>query len=41
MDQSQMVIKISDQGIGMKQEEIPSALSKYGTIHSGSGYDGR
>ena len=33
MDQSQMVITISDQGIGMKQEEIPIALSKYGTIH--------
>ena len=33
MDQSQMVITISDQGIGMKQEEIPIALSKYGKIH--------
>ena len=33
MDQSQMVITISDQGIGMKQEEIPIALSKYGAIH--------
>lgn len=29
-----MVVTIADQGIGMKQEEIPTALSKYGIIHN-------
>jgi len=33
MDKGQMLITIIDQGIGMKPEEIPVALSKYGTIH--------
>ncbi len=33
MDKGQMLITIIDQGIGMQQEEIPIALSKYGTIH--------
>jgi signal transduction histidine kinase len=33
MDKGQMLITILDQGIGMKPEEIPVALSKYGTIH--------
>ena len=33
MDKGQMLITITDQGVGMKQEEIPIALSKYGTIH--------
>jgi len=33
MDKGQMLITITDQGVGMKQEEIPIALSKYGIIH--------
>jgi len=33
MDKGRMLITIIDQGIGMKPEEIPVALSKYGTIH--------
>ena len=33
MYEGQMLVTIADQGIGMKEEEIPIALSKYGTIN--------
>jgi len=32
MNEDQMLVTIIDQGIGMKEHEIPIALSKYGTI---------
>lgn len=31
--ENQMMVTITDQGIGMKEHEIPIALSKYGTIN--------
>jgi signal transduction histidine kinase len=31
--ENQMIVTITDQGIGMKEHEIPIALSKYGTIN--------
>jgi signal transduction histidine kinase len=33
IQEGRMIIEIADQGIGMKKEEIPLALSKYGTLH--------
>ncbi len=33
MYEAQMLVTIADQGIGMKEDEIPVALNKYGTIN--------
>jgi len=33
LHENQMIVTITDQGIGMKEHEIPIALSKYGTIN--------
>jgi two-component system cell cycle sensor histidine kinase PleC len=33
---SNMEITVIDQGIGMKQEDIPTALTVYGTVHASS-----